>query len=121
METSTSRKLIAQLKEAKDPLTVLSIIQKLSAFPLNRPSFIREYHEQLLFLKAFPYNKNQWVAAQNETERIALALKQAGPNVYHSLSGDGMIHTEIICSNSLTKPRSITKQNPESIYYHNSS
>lgn len=121
METSTSRKLIAQLKEAKDPLTVLSIIQKLSAFPLNRPSFIREYHEQLLFLKAFPYNKNLWVAAQNETERIALALKQAGQNVYHSLSGDGMIHTEIICSYSLSLTRWLTQQFPESVYFHSSS
>ncbi|MGB2995801.1 MAG: hypothetical protein WBB53_07035, partial [Ferruginibacter sp.] len=56
MKKLTGIKLLLQLKQAPDPSTLLRVLELLSQIPLTRPLFIKEYHEQLLFLSAFPYS-----------------------------------------------------------------
>ncbi len=120
MSTSKSKELLWQLKKAPGNAAVFLLLEHLANIPLTHPVFIKEYHEQLLFLKAFAANKKILNAALAGLERISAATKQAGPFVYAGLCGDGLPNTELICSYSLTLMDWLATQFPRSVNLHSS-
>ena len=100
-----------------NPLLLLKNFSDSSSFNTRQ---IKEYHDQLLFLKAFPPNKKTEAAANCELEKIASVTKQAKPSLYSGLCGDGIAHTEIICNYSLTLTTWLTEKFTHSVSLHSS-
>lgn len=120
MKKLTGIKLLLQLKQAPDPSTLLRVLELLSQIPLTRPLFIKEYHEQLLFLSAFPYSPKIHSAVNKELKRVALAVKQSSPALYNVLSGDGIINTELICSYSFSLTIWLSQKFTQAVSLHSS-
>lgn len=120
MMASLSKKDLWHLKQASGPEAVASLLLQYSKRPLSAAGVIKDYHEQLLFYTAFPYNSKIYHAARLELERIAAKIQQAPPALYRALGGDGLPHTEIICSYSLTLTRWLLKTYGPAVCLHSS-
>ena len=61
------------------------------------PSQLKQYHDALLFICAWPYDKKVFLLAQNEISRLAEILKQHQHNKawQYKLSGSGLPFTEL--------------------------
>jgi hypothetical protein len=120
MTASTSRELLAQLRKASGTANASAVLQQLSESALTRPAFVAAYHEQLLFLKAFPFNENIRKATVVALANIASSGKTASPFLYAGLCGDGIANTELICSYSLELTSWLFAKFPDSVILHSS-
>lgn len=120
MTVSNTHPLLQQLKTTTRPAAVLELLEQLSGIPLDKASFIQAYHEQLLFLRAFPASKKVYAAAGEGLARIAAAVQNASPTLYAHLCGDGIAHTELICSYSLSLTEWLSNTFSASVSLHSS-
>lgn len=87
----------------------IRLLQALSTYPLTSVSFIKKYHDILLFLTSQPDNNTVYQLTQAGLEKIKTAVQlifqQYAPAKQLSLNGTGISGTETVCSFSYDMAR----------------
>ena len=98
---------IGRLRQAKKAKTQLAELKFCSALSLVDPNSLKQYHDAVLFLCAYPHHKKVYLFAMQELQRLAKILHHHQHNQawQHKLSGSGLPLTELRCqySAALTK------------------
>lgn len=97
---------IYQLRKSADAKSRLEALRVCSQLPINNPVVLKEYHDKLLFLCAYPENIRIRELALAELGRLSQIVKQREDFRWqHTLSGSGLPYTELRCqySRSLSK------------------
>jgi len=93
--------MVARLRKTTDPDSVSNLLFSYSGFRLQNPAVIKQYHDLLLFYRAFPFDKKTEQVSKSELHRIAQAVKQITPTNSKkriALMASGIAHTELYCS-----------------------
>ena len=93
--------MVARLRKTTDPDSVSNLLFSFTGFRLQNPAVIKQYHDLLLFYRAFPFDKKTEQVSKSELHRIAQAVKQITPTNSKkriALMASGIAHTELYCS-----------------------
>ena len=91
---------LAILKNSDNTAETEKSLRQFSLYRLKHVSIIKEYHELLLFLRAFPPNKPIYQLAISELTRIAGKIRNANAATKHSMMASGIANSELLCSYS---------------------
>lgn len=96
------KQAVAGLRKAADANTQLSLLTQCCDMPLSNPAQLKIYHDTLLFLVAYPFNRKVFELAEKELHRIAetINLKQSNLLWQRVLYGSGLPYTELQCQYS---------------------
>ncbi len=108
---------IYQLRKSADAKSRLEALRVCSKLYINNPVVLKEYHDTLLFLCAYPESIKLRELALSELGRLAQIVKQQdGFRWQHTLSGSGLPYTELRCQYSRTLSAWLLKQFPGQVY-----
>ena len=92
--TTETVQLLRKEKKATIQLKLLKLCSR--QYPVT-VRILKEYHDALLFICAFPLNQKNWQLAKDELKRLAIIIKNdfQKPIQQHALSGSGLPFTNI--------------------------
>ena len=90
--TTETVQLLRKEKKATIQLKLLKLCSR--QYPVT-VRILKEYHDALLFICAFPLNQKNWQLAKDELKRLAIIIKNdfQKPIQQHALSGSGLPFT----------------------------
>lgn len=96
-------KAILDLRKAKNYKDQSQYLQVCHQLPLNSPKILKQYHDVLLFVCAYPFSSESYKTANGEIARLTEICKKHQNNSkwQFALSGTGIPFSEIYCQFSL--------------------
>ncbi len=95
---------LADLKNAVRAEDIVRLLESYSILSIKQTAVLKEYHDHLLFLFAFPPNQKIRVLAETELSRISEIVQTTYESHQHAftqaLMGSGIAGTEMYCSYS---------------------
>lgn len=102
MQQYLQHSLIDNLRKAIYGNTVFATLEECSRRAIKNPVVLKEYHEVLLFLCAYPWNAKVMQLAAEELQRLSQIINKHHSNHrwQYTLSGSGLPFTELRCQYS---------------------
>ncbi len=101
------------------------LLKQFAKFSIKNYTVLKKYHELLLFLKAYPDNKQILDIVTTELERVIASAKKImqGDNskAQQSLSGSGIAGTLLIAQYSYPVTKWLIEKFPGSVYFNSAS
>lgn len=96
------KQVVNGLRRAAHPDVQLTGLKHCCELPLSDPAHLKTYHDTLLYLCAYPFNRQVFDLAEKELHRVAdvLKLKQQYFRWQFAMNGSGLPYTEHHCQYS---------------------
>ncbi|MBL7725469.1 MAG: hypothetical protein JNK27_15075 [Chitinophagaceae bacterium] len=103
MQQHLQHRLIENLRKAIYGNAVLAALEECCRRTIKNPVALKEYHEVLLFLCAYPCNAKVKQLAAEELQRLSQIIKKHHDNYrwQYTLAGSGLPFTELRCQYSM--------------------
>lgn len=109
---------IEVLRKEKNAGALVAQMEFLAKANITNSKLLLEYHDALLFHKAFPTDKNILSTAISSLAKIAETLAHVKPSFLEKLSLSGLPKTDILCNFSFTLANKLANYFPGKLYYH---
>jgi hypothetical protein len=114
---NTWQKAISKLRRAGNATIQFEALLFCSQQKIFNPGTLKNYHDALLFVCAYPYNQKNYMAATEELKRLTSLVKhhQHNKRWQYALSGSGLPFSEIRCQYSADLIQWLLKKFPEQV------